>query len=141
MRWINTLPLGLRSLFHKERAEQELDDEVRFHLEKQIEQNIAQGMPPEEARYAALRQFGPVEAINEECRQNRATCILETLFQDIRFGLRPLRRNPGFTMVAVLTLAICAGPRRRRNLRRHLLRHSPAHARDWYPHGAGGAEG
>jgi hypothetical protein len=75
---------NLRALFHKKRAEQEMDAELRFHLEKQTEQNIARGMRPEEARYAALRQFGKVGQIKEECR------------------------DPGFTVVSIVHSAVRA---------------------------------
>ena len=77
MRWLYKLPLRLRSLFNRERVEQELRDELRFHLEKLSEENVAKGMTPEEARYAALREMGGVEQIKEECRDMRRVKYVE----------------------------------------------------------------
>src|SRR6266852_2648047 len=109
MRWYYKLPLRLRSIFHKNRADLDLSEELQFHLQNQIDEYVAQGMNPKEARHAALRSLGGIEQAKEECRDARKVNLIENFLQDVRFGLRMLRRSPGFSLLAILCLTLGIG--------------------------------
>src|SRR5215469_12600531 len=104
-----TLSIRLRAVFDRNALNQELDDEVRFHIEHETRANIARGMTPQEAERRARMDFGGEQRVKEEFRAMRGDSLVESVFQDARFALRTLRRSPGFALVAAATLALGLG--------------------------------
>ncbi len=109
MRWFDVLTLRVRALAQRDRVDAELDRELRAHLEHQIEDNIARGMTPNEARRAAMSTFGGVENVREEARDARGVAIVENIVRDLRYTLRALMREPMLLVAATLSIALGAG--------------------------------
>jgi hypothetical protein len=107
--WVYTIPLRLRSLFRRARLERELDEELRYHVERVAEEHVARGLTPEAARLAALRAMDGIEQQKERCRDARGVRLIEDGAADFRHGCRALRRDTRFTLVAIATLALGVG--------------------------------
>ena len=108
-KWFYTLPLRLRSFFRRKQVDQELEDELHDHLERQIKENLAAGMSLEDARYSALRTLGGLTQIEQQCRDARGGNVMDDLVQDLRYGFRQLWRSRGFSFLAILCLTLGIG--------------------------------
>src|SRR5689334_8705368 len=109
MNLLRRLAFRLRVLMQKSRLEHEMDEEIRQHLDLAVAENLKRGLSPDEARRAALLAFGGVERVKEEGRESWGLRAVETVFQDVRYGLRNLRRNPGYASAVLVTLALGIG--------------------------------
>src|ERR1051325_439113 len=106
MRLPDIVHLRLRSLLARRRVERELEEELHYHLERQVEENLAAGMSPEAARLAALQVIGGIEQSKEECRDMRGLNWIDNALQDFRYAIRQLRRSPGFACTPIFVVAL-----------------------------------
>jgi predicted permease len=109
MRWLRKLLMQCQMLLRRDRAGEQLQDELQFHLDQQIAENLAAGNSPEEARRAALRTFGNPVTLRDQTRNTWSWQGLEMLLRDLHFGIRALARNPGFSSLAILVMGLGIG--------------------------------
>jgi predicted permease len=109
MRWFQQLRIRIEMLFRRGRAAGRLNEELRFHLDQQIAENVAAGMSPEEARHAALREFGNPAVLRDQARETWSWSGVESVLRDVRIGARTLARTPGFALIAIGVMALCIG--------------------------------
>jgi hypothetical protein len=106
---VDRVTTRLASLFQRARLERDLDRELMFHVEMLTEQHVQQGMSREDAHRLALSKFGAIQRAKDDVRDTWLSRLFETLGQDVRYGLRNLRRNPGFALVVIITTALGIG--------------------------------
>src|SRR5882724_4225656 len=102
MRWVETLRIRLHMLLRRNHEAQRLDDELRFHLDQQIAENVAAGMSAQEARYAAMQSFGNPTELRDKTRETWSWTWLDLFLRDVLYGIRTLARTPGFAIIAII---------------------------------------
>jgi hypothetical protein len=112
--WLYTMPLRLRSIFRRPQVEQELDDELRYHLDMKIEENVAKGQSHEEARRFALLALGGLDQKKEECRDKRGLSWLDNTQRNLAFLFRSWRCSPGYVLSVIIMIALGIGDCRSR---------------------------